>query len=456
MFKKKFILLCFLPLISISLTGCNYVGGGINSMIKPPQFSTQQSFIYKALEETIGQEQSITLVSPQNGNYRSAIIMHDLDQEIDEEAIAFYQSPAQSNTEESGIRMCLLDRIDGRWKVVWDVPGAGSKVDKVLFYNDNKSNDKYIITGFIPENQGQNTYFIYKYKDKSLTNIASGSYQMMELYDINGDGQEDFITVGYKETEGIPNDNNLSIQKTTAIANNIVDDKLVKIGETHMSGKAISYENIKQNSTSFSKPSLIIDEKVNKNTYATEILVYEDNNLKNLIYNGVDNSLFEQTFRAQVPISYDIDNDGTVEIPKTTLFPGYTQNSSSPFYLSKWRKLNGNTLDGNVNAYINYSQGYGFIVPDKWVERVSVKNIDNNEIEFFIYKGDINDTSDKLLDLKIETLNNQNNFPTGYVKIDTVGQVVYLAKVYDNKNKSLNITVDNVKEQLVKMYINSD
>lgn len=450
--------------VALTLTGCNYMNDNISTLVRPPRLSDEQQLIYDALAASVRQGDTISLQSPQTGSYGSAVVTYNIDDEPSLEALAFYESTVQSTLGETGLRVCLLDQIDGQWRAVWDVPGAGKQIDKVLFFTDSQTNEIYTILGFLAEDQGQNTYYIYHYENSIFNRVDTGSYKMMDVYDITGDGQDDFITIGYKEQKSAQPSLDEGALETNAAINSVKDGKFYQWGETLMSNKAIAYNNVRKDQSSFGRPALILDEQVSKTTYATEILIFDGSSLKNLTV-GVGNQLFDKTLRTQIPISYDIDGDGVVEIPHTELFPGYQQDSTNPVYFSTWYKLKGNELVDGIPAYVNYSQGFGLILPQQWQGRVTAKSIlQNDEIEFYVCHpkegapGEIRleDDSEKLLSLRVDTLNNAGRYPYGYFEVATIGQVVYLAQVYSCSDPDLNITEQQVKQQFVEMYTTTE
>lgn len=455
MIKRIFAgLIAFFCLISI--TGCSIVPSNMESLIKPPSLNQDQENIYAALQASLKEQTSIQLNYPKSGDYRSAIITTSIDETHGQQALAFYQSSLQSTLNEAQLRVCLLDKIDDKWQVVWDLPGKGSDVDKVLFYRDEESGQTFVVIGYSLSGQTQNEFCIYRYKDGIFEQVYSDDYQMLEMYDLNSDGKDELVIISYsddaKDKETVNDDTPLS---TTAQLIQYKGGQFITIDKTPTMGKATSYIHIIKDTQTFGKPALFLDEQISKTTYATEILTVENNHLTNLTF-GSNASLFNQTMRTQVPISYDINRDNIIEIPKTEYFPGYSADSEEPMYQTNWYRLNGKSFEPVCSSFINYTQGYGFLLPDSWKGKVSVSHVvENDEILFFVYKGTVKDTSSPLLSIKTQTLNSirQNGIPEGYFKIKTIGQVVYLAKQYPAENKAYALTNQEVCDRFVEMHL---
>lgn len=448
MFQKR--LIPFVCVAGLLFSGCNYMSANLETLVRPPNLSQRQEEIYNALKTSVQPGGSINLISPESGSYRSGVIFNDIDTEPTEEAIAFYKISSQSSLSDGGIRVCLLDQVDGVWRAVWDIPGQGSDVDKILFLTDIASGCKHIIIGFSPKEEGrQKVYCIYDYQSGVLQQRATGEYQMLETFDIDANGQEEIITISYKEEGEVVED-----LSNMAYITRVENGQFTETSSVATSGKAISYPYVTKDQTSFGTPALIIDEQLSKSTYATEILIAPGGVLQNLTYQP-GGSIYEKTMRTQAPFSYDVNKDGVIEIPKTEYFPGYSESSDLPLFLSKWSKLNDGKLEFTNLAYVNYSQGYGLLLPDSWEGRVTATNLlQNDEVKFFVYHGDIEDDSEPILSIKMDTINDfsANGLEEGYFELATVGQMVYSAKIYPVSDPTLALTPEQVKGQFIEIY----
>lgn len=72
---------------ALVLSGCSYGQTGIESLLKPPKLSDQQNEIYTALQASIGK--NITLKYPRTGDFTSAFLIANIDEESTQEAIVF-------------------------------------------------------------------------------------------------------------------------------------------------------------------------------------------------------------------------------------------------------------------------------------------------------------------------------------------------------------------------------
>ena len=72
----------------VLLTGCSALNFSVEGLVDAPKVTKEQEEIHQALIESVGS--NITLKYPRNGDYRSAYVIANIDDEPDSEAIVFY------------------------------------------------------------------------------------------------------------------------------------------------------------------------------------------------------------------------------------------------------------------------------------------------------------------------------------------------------------------------------
>ena len=118
----------------------------VEGVLSPPSLTAQQNNIYEALKKQVGSD--IQLCYPQNGEYRSAFIIKNIDDEPTEEAIVFYKSGLET-TRSSNLRINVLDQQeDGSWISACDIAGSGFEVDRVGFGAFGTGNRINIVVGY--------------------------------------------------------------------------------------------------------------------------------------------------------------------------------------------------------------------------------------------------------------------------------------------------------------------
>ena len=113
----------------LMLSACTSFSPATDDLMRPPRLTPEQRAINDALDDA-ALTQNYSLKYPKSGDHRSAFVFHDIDGDGEEEAIVFYE-PSIDNT----ARIVLLDRQDGVWRSLCDLPGAGQDVEFVAFAN---------------------------------------------------------------------------------------------------------------------------------------------------------------------------------------------------------------------------------------------------------------------------------------------------------------------------------
>ena len=83
-------IICFAAIAvgQLFMSGCS-LNFSAETLLAPPKLSDEQTEIYNALTASAGR---VDLRYPRTGEYRSAFVMHNLDSELSDEAIVFYES----------------------------------------------------------------------------------------------------------------------------------------------------------------------------------------------------------------------------------------------------------------------------------------------------------------------------------------------------------------------------
>lgn len=112
---------------ALALCGCS--GASIENLLTAPKLTQEQSKIYQALINSTGS--SVRLKYPRGGEFRSAFVLQNIDDEPGDEALVFYESQSVQSGE-SALRLKVLDQYDGEWQAVYDLACVGSEVDSIV------------------------------------------------------------------------------------------------------------------------------------------------------------------------------------------------------------------------------------------------------------------------------------------------------------------------------------
>lgn len=242
----------------------------LEGVLSPPSLTARQNDIYEALKKQVGS--NIQLRYPQNGNYRSAFIIKDIDNEPTEEAIVFYQSGLQANLT-TELRVNVLDqRDDGTWVSACDIAGGGSEVDRVEFGNFGPNGETNIIVGYQRGSAEKKKFTIYRYDSGMLEGQNEFEYDIFSLLGLPGSDESRLIFVG---------DTGVDQKEAMLVAWNSggyrVEDSVPMYDEVY------SYEFVKSGNVTSAQPALFLDGYAYMGL-CTQILMIKDGKLVNATY----------------------------------------------------------------------------------------------------------------------------------------------------------------------------
>ncbi len=420
----------------LTLGGCNNELMNVDGIMVPPSLTAQQSAIYGALTSQVGTD--IQLKYPQTGDYRSAFIIRNLDDEPTEEAIAFYQTGLQSNRS-SDLRINILDQLeDGSWVSACDITGGGLEIDRVDFGTLKSDRGLSMVVGYQTTYPEDKKLVIYRYEDGMLRGYNEYQYDVFSVLGLPWAEDDCLIYVG-----GSDSSHSRSARLVSAVEDGYqVQDEIV------IGGLVDDYEAVISGNVSINQPALFLEGRKDGNL-CTQIVTVQGEKLVNLTGGGVSN-LASRSLREQQVFCTDIDGDGVTEVPSPVLMNGYPQGSNSEFYYIEWLAYSDQGFLVKEITYINSSDGYQLRVPSEWKDMVFVKTTsDQDEVQFLCRNADGSE-GDELL--RIRTVQKtdlvQTGLTQGFFKLASVGQITYLAK--------LNIETESIyrlsKEELIKRF----
>ncbi len=374
--KKRFLFMSMCLALCITLCGCA-AGFSVENLLTPPKLDAQQAEIYEALINTGGS--GVKLKYPRGGDYRSAFVLKDIDDELGEEALVFYESRSVQ-TGESGLRLKILDKSDGEWHAVYDMACVGSEVDSVSFARLG-GGELDIILRCSSFNQTEKTFSVLNYKDGELKERYASSYSCLEVIDLNSDGLDELVSVVTDKVNKI----------STAMMFTNSENGFEKLSETQLCGGAADYVGVTKGKLNENITALFLDYSAGSGQYGTDVVYCYGSRLINPDSTGANSpnsviSRFTNDYLAEISCR-DIDGDGYIEIPSTTPLPGYeTLTKPEQLCAVQWYTVTDDNF--TLEHYSYYSNKYNFalLFPSRWRGVVSaVVNSAANEIIFISY-----------------------------------------------------------------------
>lgn len=449
--KHKLTFLFLFTAVAVLMCGCTLITGA-ESYLKPPKLSEQHEQIYKALMNASGSK--INLKYPKSGNYLSAFVVADIDDEPTDEALVFYEKTIITGNDVSSLRINFLDQDDNHtWRSVFDFsPADASEVERVFISELGASQRKNIIIGIGSQNRKNAQLYYY---DRSSTEQAKpvqlGQYSEMDVRDLNSDGMNELIIIHPNSD----NSGNAVQLKWLSEDNVLISGHDLDLNDDALETAQMLYGKYNETST-----AIYIDYFTGTNKIKTDILYPEMRSdkleLARLEVANLENEEINGTVRQSSLTSKDIDDDGIVEIPINTVFKGYEEKpETEQVAMTNWYTLEDGILVRKYSGYYSITDGYAFMLPSYWLDKVTVKT-ENDDIIFTRY-----DESDRnqavLLRLcvvdsqKADSLIKDKKYAE-YVKIPISGNTVFLACIPKDDSSGMVPSMSDVQFSFKPIY----
>ena len=437
-------------------TGCEFPVLDVDNYMRPPAASGYSAGIQQALYDELGQQ--FTLRYPRSGDYRSAVVLADVDGREGDEAIVFYRM----STENSGAHMMVLACVDeDEWDIIGAAESNGGEIDRVLMCDVNGDGVNELVSGWSGLADG-GVINIHSISDGALNRVniaknregtvAANEYSEMVVGDFDGDGRDELMTACRSSAEGTAYARML---KQSYGADGAV--QLSIAGSVTLDGSIYKYDNAQAGCVAESNYGMVLDGCRSNGTHTTEIVCWDKE--KKTLTAPVNNRESHAALlsRTLPTLSRDIDADGIIEIPDDEPMPGFTDDSADAMYFTVWREQPDNGDGQELRAVMRADQGYYFVFPESWEDAVTAKVDQATNTMFFFAVTPEEPFSEELFRIKIFTRDewskrnkeNENTVPSEsaeYIRLAVTDYYVYAALLMPEAEE-YGITEENVTGQ---------
>lgn len=431
---SRFMLFISAVLCCALICGCS-TAPTINGdpLLKAPRLPGDMYDIQQELDASVATP--YTLKYPTSGQYKSAITLVDITNDGKQEAVAFYSTTTNDVT---SITLCLLVYREEEWIAVSDSHAYASSVEQVVFDDLDGDGRTEIIVGWVISPTDKQVA-VYSYSDGSLLQRLQEKYTAFMCCNLNSADYDSLLVV------------NLDTANTSSRATLFSFDgkEVATTGSCSLDGGVTSYSSPVLSSLPDGRKAVYLDAVKGAGT-VTEVLYFDDGALVNGAFDPLA-AATTSTFRASSVLIADINGDQIPDIPMQVDFKGIAGVSESEkSYITVWCSFTTKGLVKKLTAYMNYTDGYSFELPDGWQEGVTLqKDSKKRTRSFYAWSKKKNMAGDMLLQLATvtkEALGDGKDYKAdGFEIIAEKDGLVYLAKCYDTKSK-LKIDIEQVKK----------
>lgn len=445
--KFKILAAALLGCLFVFLTGCSSTVFNNSELMRPPRATGDKAAIQAVIEAKAGGD--YTLKYPQKGDYRSAIIMTDIDSNGTEEAIALYKP---SGDTKAGIHILIIAELDGVWQAVGDYTNQCSEVDRICLADLNGNGNKEILVGWSTYNQNINHLTGYAMHDKAIEELEiNTTYSDMVVSDLTGDGTDSIMLMTLASTDVQANATLLEFNKDSSA--------LLPKSTVEMDSSITSFSNVLVGQIDDSTKGVFIDGVAVANNLSTQ-LIYYSNGLKNPLLEISEDTQkpTNTTARTTSTICKDINDDGLIEVPIVSLMDKESSEAvENVSNLITWDNyvIPDKFFSPTLHTVPNYSDGYYFILPPEWENNVTAR-IDTTKRQLIFYewinpkdKDESGTRGEALLTIQVFTEKDWNDRKNtaGYTEMKSSTGLVYAVYVGEGSSQ-LSLPLSTVSDNL--------
>lgn len=381
MFKKILCLtLCFAAVLSLS--GCNFFTPDTAELLSPPTLTGDMFPINEAIEKS--ESDKFTFQYPSRGNYRTAVIRHDVDKDGILEAFAFYSTTAKEGTQ---MNINMVANEGGEWHSVAKQSIAAGGVDRIDFCDLDGDRIDEILVGWEIYGTSELQLAVYSLGDNTLTQRMLEQYTHYVTCDLDKNDINEVFIARSAPSEG----------RNSAHLFSLTNVGVTQISSCQLDPTAKILNHPIVSTLSNGENAVYIDE-IKGVGATTEVIFLEKGKLVNPLLDPAAKET-TATLRIATMECRDINDDNILEIPVRREVPTVTRtNDSEKQYLTDWCSFNGTTLTSQMTTFVSVSEGYYYIIPAKWIDKIALLRDESSGLtEIYRFNSEENVSAERLL-----------------------------------------------------------
>ena len=434
--KIKFLAFLLTFALIFCLCGCDFYTMDTAKLLTPPELSGELAPIAEVIKRSAGD--NYILKYPSRGNYRSAVVTEDINNDGSFEAFAFYGT---TDGETVNMHINVIDQVEDGWESVAEQKIVAGSVDKIEFSDLDNDGIKEILVGWQIYGTSEMQLAVYSVGKNSLTQRLLQKYTHFNVCNLDEDDRSEILIIKSDTAE--------LINKASLFA--LTNDGITEISSCELDSTAKTLSEPVVASLSTGKPAVYIDE-IKGVGAVTEVLFVEKGALVNPLYQPDARETVSTLRSASFTLS-DINADGVYEIPIQENVPSVSgSQNNEKLYLTNWCSYNGELLTVQLTTMINVNDGYYYTIPNKWVGNIAVlKDTASNLREIYKYNSKDMTVGSSLLYIKAvkkKSWDDGKYKAEGVVEIANDGETSYICRISETAAKE-GLTLEDVRNNFV-------
>ena len=403
----------FAVILTLLLSGCSAFSFDGSAIMCPPKATGSKAEIQKIIDkQTKG---DYTLKYPKNGTNRSSIVLKDLDNDNEEEAIAFY-----ADKDNSTVHALFVECEKGHYSIISDIVLEATNIDIVDFADLNADGSCEILIGCATATSSKNTLCVYDYLETIEQLDTTATYSTLVSGDFNLDKAEDILLISLYSSDVSANAKMLSYTKGS----------LSEVSTTELSPDVTSFSKVQYGQIAYGVYGAVIDGITSTGDYTTQVVLFDATRpaLLNPLYTY---SGYNNTRRSIQMCSVDFDKDKLIDVPVCTLMPyGENEAVSTVSKQVDWSNFDTTsyTLKTNVSSILCTKDGYSLTIPEKWAGVVTARYNEKERettVSGYKYIGNTFKLTEKIISIKAYKEEEFDKNSSGYIEFLRSGSTVY-------------------------------
>ncbi len=355
---KKISLMLLAILSCLTLSSCTaLINFDANALMSPPKAEDDSEAVHTLMQQDSAQ---LTFVYPKSGDHRSAIIIREQSSFPTEYSIGF------STNIDGGVNLKFMIKNGEEWEIVQTFQNLATQVDRVYFADMNGDGSEEVIVGWGSPQSMTATISIFTFSaNKVLEYPLSENYNEIALTDFDDDNvSELFFATIFTEAQEQEGKDKQSVGKLYTLKNNSLNQAY----SVELSSSVTRYSQSLFSPISSDQNALILDGTMADNSMISQVITIDNGSMVNSLATEEASKL--NYFYRPPTVSYtsrDIDNDGIIEFPVSSLQSVYEDSDklSSYSYYIDWVKFDSQTLTTSLvlSTIINTDGNYFITLP---------------------------------------------------------------------------------------------
>ena len=378
--KLKIILAAALLL---PLCACSWESG--DTLYSLPELPPQYYDLQKQIDQV--QEAGAKSIAPAAGYNRQAIQLVDLDGDGKQEAVSFF-----SVGEDLPLRIYVYKLSGSVYHVYTIISEDGESFDSIYYEDVDGDGINEIIAGVKVGQGALKVISVYSIAEEQAVQLMSSDYTDYTIFDINNDGIPNILLIRYDDAAMSGQVDKYVFDQNSRL--------LILSQSAPMSAGIGAVQRLRGGTLVDGYPALFVDSSYGETGYVTDIFANRADGFVNITLDQTS-GVSTATVRQHAIFASDINNDEITDFPHPVqLMPHDETAAEEDFWIMKWRSFALSGLEEPVlTTYHNFSDEWYYILPDNWVDVLSLRRISatrERSIEFSLDIGGIGQSVDVL------------------------------------------------------------